>query len=119
MKRWVLLEHRLSKENLKDIHFDLLLEDTNTCKTWRLEKLPRLDGPSVSAIPIAPHKLYWLERNESDVSGGRGWAQRVEGGFYSGDLSQMANSKVFIKICFKSKDALLEIKNQACRIVSL
>ena len=107
MKRWVLLEHRLSKQNLKDIHFDLLLEDTNTCKTWRLEKLPRLDGPSVSAIPIAPHKLYWLERNESDVSGGRGWAYRVIGGQFKGTLP--SDSSNLIKLVLILSMILLSI----------
>ena len=67
MKRWVLLEHRVSKNILKNRHFDLLIEEKTSCRSWRLEDKPLIDGPSVKAVSIPPHKLYWLDRKESLV----------------------------------------------------
>ena len=119
MKRWVLLEHRVTKDNPYEKHFDLLLEEKLNCRSWRLDKLPILNGPSVRAIPISAHKLYWLEQKESYVSRGRGWAKRIEAGFYSGDLVEMNNSKISIQIYSKTYNAILELDSCSCRVWSL
>ena len=118
-KRWVLLEHRLSKDNCEGIHFDLLLEEVGSCRTWRLQRFPTLDGPLVEAIPLPPHKLHWLEREESIVSGGRGWAKRIEGGFFLGLLPPKDQSKVSIELVSKTISGVFEIRNNLCGLISL
>ena len=55
--KWVLLRHVGAPDDLKGIHFDLLLEDQDFCMTWRLGEIPDLDGPYVEAVRISPHKL--------------------------------------------------------------
>ena len=86
LRRWVILEHRVSKDIITGRHFDLLLEEKNACRSWRMETIPFCDGPAVTVIPLDPHKLYWLEVNESAVSGDRGWAKRIDGGYFVGCL---------------------------------
>ncbi|ABX07995.1 hypothetical protein [Prochlorococcus marinus] len=119
-KRWVLLEHRSSRYSLNEIHFDLLLEEEHDCRTWRLEDLPKCDGPPVEALASPPHNLYWLERKESVVSGGRGWAKRVEGGIFIGCLPLRGHqSQIAVELVGDSISGVLEIKNNLCNLVSL
>ena len=66
--RWVLLRHIGAPDDLSGIHYDLLLEDHNFCRTWRLSDIPLLDGPYVDSVYIAPHKLDWLDIEEKVVS---------------------------------------------------
>ena len=115
--RWVLLEHRISQLSLENIHFDLLLEESLACRTWRLEEIPLLDGPFVSVILLPPHKLEWLDKEESIVSGGRGWARRIEGGFFSGEIST-ASDLISVAISSKTISGKLEILKNQCRLFS-
>ena len=118
-KRWVLLRHILSNDSLEGSHFDLLLEDGDFCRTWNLKDIPRVNGPSVAATLIAPHKLHWLDREESEVSGGRGWAKRIDQGYFNGSLPKNEDDFVSIEIhssCFSGR---LEIGRQLCKLVPL
>jgi len=115
--RWVLLEHRISQLSLENIHFDLLLEESLSCKTWRLEEIPVLDGPWISAILLPPHRLEWLVKQESIVSGGRGWARRIEGGSFSGQLTAESDS-ISVVITSKTISGKLEIIKNQCRLLS-
>ena len=58
--------------------------------------MPRVNGPSVEVTLIAPHKLYWLDREESEVSGGRGWVTRVAKGYFDGCLPTNGDDLVSI-----------------------
>ena len=78
--RWVLLRHTFPPEDVEGFHFDLLLEDREFCRTWRLSTIPILDGPYVESLYIPPHNLYWLDIEEKVVSGNRGFATRVKKG---------------------------------------
>ena len=40
MNRWVLLEHKILRSKLIDIHYDFLIEDQSDCFTWKLHKIP-------------------------------------------------------------------------------
>ena len=80
--RWVLLKHIGSPDDIKGIHFDLLLEDKELCRTWRLADTPLLDGPYVDSVFSAPHNLYWLDTEEKVVSGNRGVATRIKKGIF-------------------------------------
>ena len=118
-KRWVILEHRISKDTIQGRHFDLLLEEQQTCRTWRLEDVPEVNGPPVGAIAIESHKLVWLERKEAFISGGRGWAKQVKKGFYEGSIPKNSASLMSIKIYSHKISAMLELSQQTCRVFSL
>tara|TARA_B100000131_G_scaffold316260_2_gene356051 strand:- start:1237 stop:1617 length:381 start_codon:yes stop_codon:yes gene_type:complete len=118
--RWVILEHRLNKINLEGIHYDLLIEDGPSCKSWRLTHLPVVDGPAVQAIASEPHKLEWLEKKEAFVSCGRGWAHQVQEGIYEGSLSSQTNSEVIsITIHTNTISAILQLSTTTCKILSI
>ncbi len=116
--RWVILKHGISKDLNEEFHFDLLLEDGNFCRTWRLDNFPCLDGPSVEAVLLSPHKLYWLDRQESAVSGGRGWAQRMVKGKFYGCLPLNHNAAFSIQIKSLELSGMLELRNNCCQIRS-
>ena len=114
--RWVLLEHRLSNNNPNQFHFDLLIEEEHSCRTWRLDQFPILNGPSVPIVSLPPHKLHWLEREQSIVSGGRGWAKRVEAGTFLGSLSKNNGSVISIELVSATICGRLEVKKNFCRL---
>ncbi len=82
MPRFVLLEHTGHPDDPLGRHFDLLLEEAEACRTWRLAEIPRPAGPAVAATPLPEHRLAWLDRLAGAVSGGRGVAHRVDAGEY-------------------------------------
>ena len=82
MPRFVLLEHTGHPDDPAGRHFDLLLEEADACQTWRLAEIPVAGGGPVAAEPLPPHRLAWLEIEAGEVSGGRGFARRVDAGTY-------------------------------------
>jgi len=82
MSRFVLLEHTGHPDDPTGRHFDLLLEQSDACETWRLSDIPQLEGPAVVSTQLPDHRLVWLDRLEGEVSGGRGFARRVDSGSY-------------------------------------
>ena len=117
-KRWVLLKHIDAPEDTKNVHFDLLLEDDSACRTWRLDQIPIKNGQPVKAIPAPLHRLEWLEKSESAVSGGRGWAVRVEGGFFKGIFPASNDYPINVDLYSKSIYGQLQIANGFCTICS-
>ena len=115
--RWVLLEHDPLDDPIGK-HFDLLLEDKDLCRSWRLKKNLVLNGPSQEAVPTAFHRLAWLSVKAGKVSGGRGSARRVIGGFFEGDLPTNYKEAIEIKLICNEFLATLEIKNCICRLRS-
>ena len=120
--RWVLLRHTGAPDDFKAFHFDLLLEDKEFCRTWRLSDIPKLNGPSVDSVYIAPHKLEWLDIKEKVVSGNRGVATRIKKGIFLKSLPSI--EKNFINLSLKWKvidvdvDVDLVIDENGCRIFS-
>jgi hypothetical protein len=82
MPRFILLEHSGVPDDPAGRHYDLLLEEGAACRTWRLAEIPSAGGTAVAAVEIAPHRLAWLDHEAGEVSGGRGFARRVDGGPY-------------------------------------
>jgi hypothetical protein len=80
MRRFALLEHTGAPDDPTGRHIDLLVEDGERCRTWRLSDVPHPVGPAVKAVEIAPHRLAWLDHLDGPVSGGRGRARRIEAG---------------------------------------
>ncbi len=118
-KKWVLLEHRVSCDDLTLNHYDLLLEDKNFCRAWRLEEMPQVDCQPQSISISKPHNLYWLETEGRDVSGGRGWASPVLRGFYIGVLPVDFEDPVSVELHSSTFHALLEIGQKACKLTSI
>ncbi len=116
--RWALLEHDPSMDDPIGKHFDLLLEDESKCRSWRLAKNLVLDGPLQEAVPTPFHRLEWLSFQSGKVSGGRGSARRVIGGFFYGDLPTDDKEGIEIKLSCNEFMAILEIKNCICRLRS-
>jgi hypothetical protein len=83
MPRFVLLEHTGHPDDPAGRHYDLLLEDGAACRTWRLAAIPAADAAPVATAELPPHRLVWLERLEGEVSGGRGFARRIDAGTYA------------------------------------
>lgn len=82
MPRFVLLEHVDSPDDPAGRHYDLLLEQSGSCRAWRLTAVPTIGGDAVEATPLPPHRLAWLEHLDGPVSRGRGHARRVDTGSY-------------------------------------
>jgi hypothetical protein len=82
MPRFVLLEHTGHPDDPAGRHYDLLLEEAEACRTWRLAEIPAAGGEPVPAMPLPPHRLAWLDTLAGEVSGGRGFARRVDAGTY-------------------------------------
>ncbi len=80
MPRYVLLEHRDAPDDPAGLHYDLMVEDGDACRTWRLAALPPAGGGEVEATEIPRHRLAWLDAVEEDVSGGRGRVRRIAAG---------------------------------------
>ena len=118
-KRWILLQHIGAPDDPKGMHFDLLLEDDNGCRSWRLEQILVLDGPPQSVSRISLHRLEWLEHLEGEVSGARGWAKRIMGGFFVGDLPENDGEAIKVELHSNSLWGTLEIKNLVCTISSV
>ena len=117
-KRWVLLRHTDSPDDKVGIHYDLLLEEKYGCRTWRLSTIPTIDGERVIAFQAPLHKLEWLDKVESVVSGGRGWASRVANGTFHGCLPNSDDIPLVVNLYGETIAGRLEIKDGYCIIVS-
>ncbi len=115
-KRWALLEHSGLPGG---IHFDLLLEDGNVCRTWRLPNLLILDGPNQQVVSLPPHKLDWLETLGRPVSGNRGVATRKQFGCFVGKLPTSEDGLIEIQLHSEEMIGLLLIKNLVCSFSSI
>ena len=113
-----MLKHIGSPDDIKGIHFDLLLEDKELCRSWRLSDIPILDGPYVDSIYIAPHNLYWLDIEEKVVSGNRGVATRIKQGIFWESLPAIENSFINLSLKWDDDERRLVIDKDGCRIFS-
>lgn len=118
MPRFVLLEHTGHPDDPAGRHFDLLLEEVDTCRTWRLAEIPRADGPPVAVTPLPAHRLVWLERLEGGVSGGRGFARRVDVGTYEVLSGQPDSEPVVVRLHGQTVRGLLTIAAVSARLQS-
>ena len=116
--RWVLLKHIGSPDDIKGIHFDLLIEDKEFCRAWRLSDIPLLDGPYVDSVCIAPHNLYWLDIVEKVVSGNRGVATRIKQGIFLQSFPPVEVSSINLSLIWDKLEVYLVIDENRCRIFS-
>ena len=116
--RWVLLRHTGAPDDKKGIHFDLLLEDKEFCRSWRLSNIPLLDGPYVASVSIAPHTLEWLDIKKKVVSGNRGFATRIKKGIFFQSLPSIEESFINLSLKWEDVEGDLLIDENGCRIYS-
>ena len=74
-RRFVILEH-----DHPFLHWDLLLEEECSARTWRLLRKPCLGEP-IAAEPLPDHRLMYLDYG-GVVSGDRGSVKRFLAGTY-------------------------------------
>jgi hypothetical protein len=117
MPRFIILEHTGAPDDPAGRHYDLLLEDGAACRTWRLAALPELGGPTVEAIEVSPHRLAWLSHEAGAVSGGRGFARRIDAGTYEPvDITDTAQTAVVDAIlCGTRMRGRLELRARDAR----
>ena len=113
-----MLKHIGSPDDIKGIHFDLLLEDKEFCRTWRLSDIPLLNGPCVDYVYIAPHNLYWLDLEEKVISGNRGFAKRIKQGIFLQSLPSEESSFINLSLIWDKFEVDLAINEDGCRISS-
>ncbi|MFM7033575.1 MAG: hypothetical protein ACKOYJ_00040 [Planctomycetia bacterium] len=82
MPRFAMLEHTGAPDDPAGRHFDLLLEDGEACRTWRLLALPAPGAVPVAGLELPRHRLAWLDILDGEVSGGRGHARRIDAGTF-------------------------------------
>ena len=116
MPRYALLRHTGAPDDPHGCHFDLLLEDGETCQTWRLNEPPCLDRPPQTASALPAHRLAWLEPRSAAVSGNRGWAERVMAGRYSGALPQNPAAPVQVQLTDGDLIGILLISDGTCQL---
>jgi hypothetical protein len=74
-RRFVILQH-----DHPYLHWDFLLEEEASARTWRLLRKPCSHEP-IAAEPLSAHRLIYLDY-EGPVTGDRGRVARVFSGFY-------------------------------------
>ena len=116
--KWVLLRHIGALDDLRGIHFDLLLEDKEYCRTWRLSDVPLLDGPYVESLYLSPHNLDWLDIKEKVLSGNRGVATRIKKGIFWESLSSIENGFINLSLKWEDVNSDLVIDENGCKIFS-
>jgi hypothetical protein len=82
MPRFVVLHHETPPGYPRPSHYDLMLEQGQSLRTWALASLPELGQEEVVAEELAPHRLAYLDY-EGEVSTGRGQVKRVAAGEYA------------------------------------
>ena len=116
MPRYALLRHTGAPDDPSGCHYDLLLEDGDACRTWRLPMIPRNDSSPQHATPLPAHRLIWLMPRSAAVSGGRGWAERIASGTWQGSLPEGDNTALRITMETGPLQGTLEISSQECRL---
>ena len=114
LPRYSLLRHIGAPNDPSGCHYDLLLEDGESCRTWRLGEIPKGDGSSQNATALPAHRLVWLEPRSAAVSNNRGWAERVMAGCYEGKLPQDPSNPVEIQLVEGDLRGRLRISNGHC-----
>ena len=83
MQQYVILRH-----DHPELHWDLMLEEGDVLKTWRLPQPPEIDPASdettldLTAEALPDHRLVYLEY-EGPVSGDRGEVSRWDWGTFT------------------------------------
>jgi hypothetical protein len=114
MPRYALLEHTGAPDDPSGCHYDLLLEDGDHCRAWRLPHRPAAGEAAQAAVELAPHRLVWLTPRSAAVSGGRGWARGIVHGHYAGALPREAQAPVIVRLLDGALEGWLRLESGCC-----
>jgi hypothetical protein len=114
MPRYALLEHTGAPDDPSSCHYDLLLEDGDHCRAWRLPHRPAAGEAAQAAVELAPHRLVWLTPRSAAVSGGRGWARGIVHGHYAGGLPREAQAPVIVRLLDGALEGWLRLESGCC-----
>ena len=114
MPRYALLEHTGAPDDPSGCHYDLLLEDGDHCRAWRLPHRPAAGETAQAAVELAPHRLVWLTPRSAAVSGGRGWARGIAHGHYAGALPREAQAPVIVRLLNGALEGWLRLESGCC-----
>ena len=118
-QRWALLEHIDAPDDPSGRHFDLLLEDGECCRTWRLAQIPQINGLPIPAVPLPMHRLDWLNKKHCAVSQGRGWVHQVFEGVFKGTLPYDQTDSFEVYLVARELEAKLSIHKGLCQLRSI
>ena len=116
MNRWVLLEHKILKNNLIHIHYDFLIEDQLDCFTWKFHEIPSLSKGFVEIEKQSNHRLVWLSRVEHQLSNNRGLVKRIDFGTFSHIFHQQDCENLKIILNGKLLNGVLTIDGNYCQL---
>ena len=117
MNRWVLLEHKILSNNLSDIHYDFLVEDTLDCLTWKFHEIPSINKGFVEIEKQQNHRLVWLSRVEYQLSNNRGFVKRIDHGTFSYIFQNKDSQEFQIMLEGKLLRGLLIIDGNFCQLI--
>jgi DNA polymerase Ligase (LigD) len=101
MPRYVVLTH-----DHPVLHWDLMLEQGEALRTWRLARPPENDGP-IDAEELADHRLAYLDY-EGPVSGGRGTVARWDVGTY--ETIESTAERVVVRLVGEKLSGVAELR---------
>jgi hypothetical protein len=116
MPRYALLEHTGAPDDPSGCHFDLLLENGDYCRAWRLGRQPAVGESAQAAVELAPHRLVWLSPRSAAVSGGRGWARGIAHGHYAGALPSDAQAAIRVQLLDGALEGELRLEEGWCSL---
>ena len=119
MYRWTLLKHERMNDQIFDVHYDFLLENGKDCKTWKLLKLPKLDGVSVDIFKHSNHRLIWLTIESKLLTNNRGYVQRVDNGIFKPLEVSIESNRFSIILKGKLIYGLFKRNANSCQLISL
>jgi DNA polymerase Ligase (LigD) len=94
MPRFVILRHDCPPDFPRPTHWDLMLQDGDSLRTWALPREPA-DGVSMSAEALAEHRLAYLEY-DGPLTQNRGTVARFDGGFFH--LEQDSDAEIVVRL---------------------
>lgn len=92
MPRYVVLRHENPLDQLRPVHWDLMLEKDGVLWTWALLEVPRANL-QLEAQQLADHRVAYLEY-EGPISGGRGEVTRIMSGEF--EFEEIAQSRLAV-----------------------
>lgn len=81
MPRFVVLRHEMPEGSPRPSHWDFMLEDGDSLRTWALDQEPK-PGAQVTGNELVEHRIAYLEY-EGPIYKNRGAVCRVDRGSYS------------------------------------
>ena len=119
MNKWVLLEHKVYSANTFEIHYDFLVENGTDCLTWKFLKLPLLNQASIEIFKQPNHRLVWLTRIEHELSGNRGFVERIECGIFENVSDRLKSGVLRFILDGELLYGLFEISGNCCRLLKI